>query len=374
MPLPGLTAGGNPARAETGESPVRVVNPLEMSDWDEQVRQLPGHGFFHGTAWLRVLQETYGFAPCCLVEKRGVKLSGVLPLVEVQSWLTGKRGVALPFADFCPPLAIGRQTEQALIECALALGHERHWKYLEWRGLARSPLMTDNRSLATDPCPPPSVSFYTHTLDLTPGQEGLFKGFEGSVRRALRKAEQSGVQATVTTAEAAMGIFHQLYCITRQKHGLPPQPWKFFLAVHRHIIAAGQGFIVEATHDGRPVASAVFFTSGKQGMYKYGASDHAAQELRANNLVMWTAIKSLISSGFECFDFGRTSLDNEGLRRFKKSWAAAEKMLDYFCYNYREKTYVKQSDSAQGWHTRLFRIMPISLARIVGALLYKHTA
>lgn len=383
MPLPGLAAGGSLARAQAGESPVGVVSPLALGDWDEQVRRLPGSNFFHGTAWLRVLKDCYGFEPCCLVDTRGApsspiggegrdegakaigNLTGFLPLVEVQSRLTGKRGVALPFADFCPPLAKDAQTEQALIERALALGQARGWKYLEWRG--HCPLSTVHR-------PPSSLSFYRHTLNLAPGAEKLFQGFDSSVRRAIRKAEQSGVKAMVTTSEEAMRVFHQLYCITRQKHGLPPQPWKFFAAVHRHVVAAGQGFLVEATHEERPVASAVFFTFGRQGLYKYGASDHTAQELRANNLVMWTAIKFLSVNGFEILDFGRTSLDNDGLRRFKNSWGVAEEMLEYFRYDYREKTYVKQTDSAQGWHTRLFRHLPISLARIVGALLYRHTA
>jgi hypothetical protein len=82
----------------------------------------------------------------------------------------------------------------------------------------------------------------------------------------------------------------------------------------------------------------------------------------------------LISNGFAVMDFGRTSLNNDGLRRFKNSWGVAEEMLDYYRYDYREKTYVKQTDSAQGWHARLFRHLPISLARIIGAVLYRHTA
>jgi lipid II:glycine glycyltransferase (peptidoglycan interpeptide bridge formation enzyme) len=209
---------------------------------------------------------------------------------------------------------------------------------------------------------------------LSPGEDRLFHLFEGSVRRAVRKAEQAGVKVTITDSEAGMEIFHQLYCITRQRHGLPPQPRKFFRHIHQQIIARGQGFIVQATHEDRPVASAIFFTCGNQALYKYGASDHNAQELRANNLVMWIAIKALISRGFESLHFGRTSLANAGLRRFKKSWATAEDQLNYHCYDFRQGQYITQPDHAQGWHTQLFQKVPITLARIIGAILYPHTA
>jgi lipid II:glycine glycyltransferase (peptidoglycan interpeptide bridge formation enzyme) len=140
------------------------------------------------------------------------------------------------------------------------------------------------------------------------------------------------------------------------------------------VIASGNGFIVEATHMGRPIASNVFFTFGKQALYKYGASDYTHQELRANNLVMWTAIQWLVCRGCDTLHLGRTSLANEGLRRFKRGWGAVEYRLPYHKYDFKLGQYTTEKDQAQGWHTNLFRHMPISLARILGFLLYRHAA
>jgi len=46
-----------------------------------------------------------------------------------------------------------------------------------------------------------------------------------------------------------------------------------------------------ASHKGKNIASAVYFHFGDKAIYKYGASDRKYQHLRANNLVMWEAIR-----------------------------------------------------------------------------------
>jgi lipid II:glycine glycyltransferase (peptidoglycan interpeptide bridge formation enzyme) len=123
-----------------------------------------------------------------------------------------------------------------------------------------------------------------------------------------------------------------------------------------------------------PVAGAVFFHFGKTAIYKFGASNEAFQHLRANNLVMWEAIKWHAMRGFAVLDFGRTSLGNEGLRRFKLGWGTRERRIDYFRYDQRKSGFVTARDESSGWHNRIFRILPVSLSRLVGAASYRHVA
>jgi len=49
----------------------------------------------------RVLRETYGHVPLYAARFAGGQLEGLLPLMEVSSPFTGRRGVSLPFTDFC---------------------------------------------------------------------------------------------------------------------------------------------------------------------------------------------------------------------------------------------------------------------------------
>ena len=121
-------------------------------------------------------------------------------------------------------------------------------------------------------------------------------------------------------------------------------------------------------------AGAVFFHSGKTAVFKFGASDETLQHLRANNLVMWQAIRWHAQRGFTLLDFGRTSLENEGLRRFKLNWGSQERRIDYVRYDCQTGSFVTGRDEALGWHNRLFKILPVAFGRLIGAALYRHAA
>jgi hypothetical protein len=342
---------------------LEAINPLEIPSWDERLADNPEASFFHGTAWLRVLQDTYGFRPVFFVRRRTGDRETVLPLMEVASWLTGRRGVALPFTDECAPLGGDPDRFQEFFSTVLDQARLRGWRYLECRG---------GRALFGDA--PASTSFLGHRLDLRGGEAQLFAGTDPAARRAVRKAEQSGLNVTISQELGALRTFYTLLCRTRRRHGVPAQPFRFFVNIHRHVFARNQGHVVLAHLGGTPVAGAVFFHFRDLALYKFGASDETRQHLRANNLVMWEAIKWHLRAGFKQLDFGRTSIGNEGLRRYKLGWGATERRVDYVRYDLGTDNFVTVKDGACGWHNRVFRLLPISLSRLAGSLLYKHVA
>src|SRR5688572_30586454 len=87
-----------------GGSGVSLVDPTNHSGWDAEVARLPGAGFFHTTAWARVLVDTHGYVPLYLTMRTGGRLSAVLPLREVSSWVSGRRAISLPLTDAVEPL------------------------------------------------------------------------------------------------------------------------------------------------------------------------------------------------------------------------------------------------------------------------------
>ena len=72
---------------------------------------------------------------------------------------------------------------------------------------------------------------------------------------------------------------------------------------------------------------------GNKAVFKFGASDERFQTFRPTNLVFWDAIQFLAQKGFETLHFGRTSLGNDGLRRFKSSWGTTEETINYFRFD-----------------------------------------
>jgi len=50
---------------------------------------------FHTAAWARVLHESYGYDPTFITVIDGRDLMALIPLMDVNSILTGRRGVSL---------------------------------------------------------------------------------------------------------------------------------------------------------------------------------------------------------------------------------------------------------------------------------------
>jgi len=344
-------------------SKVEILNPLEYPNWDDLLLTNENYSFFHTSAWARVLSESYRYTPLYFTAIDNSKLSALIPVMEINSFLTGRRGVSLPFTDYCAPIVPDEAQFNEMITRIIEYGKKARWKYIEWRGGE-----TYFQGIE------PSLSYYGHALALTPGEHEIFAGFRDSTKRNIKKAIKEGVDAKISNYSEALKAFYQLHCNTRKYHGLPPQPYSFFDKIYEHIISKEEGFVVLASYQKRTIAAAVFFHFGEKAIYKYGASDKAYQHLRANNLVMWEAIRWSAQNGLQSFNFGRTEPENDGLLQFKRGWATSEKMINYYKYDFEKESFINERSKVTGFHNRVFSITPIPLLRFVGSMLYKHIA
>ncbi len=146
----------------------------------------------------------------------------------------------------------------------------------------------------------------------------------------------------------------------------------FFEKIHEHIIVKKLGFVALASYQGSTIGGSVCFHFGDKAIYKYGASDNRYQHLRANNLILWEAIRHYVQSGQKSFSFGRTEPENKGLVQFKRGWGAEEYAINYFKYDLREKAFIKDKLQLTGFHNKVFAHTPIPLLRLAGSLLYRH--
>ena len=341
------------------------TNPLESSNWDKKLAEQnhPARSFFHSSAWANVLAETYGYRPFYFVASEPDAIHSLLPFMEVKSILTGKRAIALPFTDNCEPLCVDKTGFKELFRNAVEFGKLRGWKYLEFRG---------GQKLLNGTVP--SVSFYGHSLNLPLNENEFFGQLKSPVRRAIRKAEKSGVRVEISTELDFVKKFYSLHCQSRKRHGLPPQPFSFFKSIHKHVLAKNMGVVVLAHCKKAPVAGSLFFHAGGHAIYKYGASDESFQHLRGNNLVFWEAIRWFSRRGAKKLDLGRTSLGNEGLRRFKLGWNPEEKNIGYYRFSLQHEKFISADDESSGWHNRVFHALPSFVSRMIGGVLYRHWA
>jgi hypothetical protein len=338
-----------------------LINPVEQQNWNNLFISTPGYSFFHTSNWADVLNKSYNYKPFYLCIREGNKSTSLLPVMEVDSALTGRRGVCLPFTDTCEPLAENAQEFQKLFDQAVVMGRKRKWKYLELRG--------GEKYFSAEK---PSQLFWGHTLDLSCGQQRLLSNLRDSTRRNIKKAQNENINVTISTSPQSVKDFYRLNSMTRREHGLPPQPYKFFQHLYDQVIARDMGFIASAFLRDRMIAANVYLIFGKEIIYKYGASDKAFQHLRANNLVMWEAIKWSCERKFQSLSFGRTEPENEGLMQFKAGWGVKPYKIYYYRYDLQKNVFISNSSDINPLFNKFFSKLPIPVLEMLGRILYRH--
>ena len=339
---------------------IDIINPLNYAGWNELLETNPHSSFFHTANWAQVLAESYGFTPLYFCRIEHERMVSLLPMMEVDSWLTGRRGVSLPFTDAVPVIAGTTEAVDELFELSAAHGRQRQWKYFEFR--PGSDLFTGEKQHAV---------FVNHQLPLDNTEEQLFKQFRESTRRNIKIAYKNRIEVIFSASFRAVKEFYRLNCSARKDHGLPPQPFRFFANLQKHALKKGLGMIANGISKGKVISSNIYLFHKNRAFYKFGANDRKHMNLRSSYLAMWEAIRYFLSKGFDLLDFGRTDADDAGLLQFKRGWGTDEIPVNYYRYDLRREAFV---GSAGGMKTSysICKYMPLPALRLVGWGLYRH--
>jgi CelD/BcsL family acetyltransferase involved in cellulose biosynthesis len=333
-----------------------LLDPRTDGRWSEFVARAPGATIFHHPLWHRLLAAHYGyeFNACCLTDEASRVVAG-LPWARVESRLTGRRLVALPFSDACEPLTDGAGPGElaAAVETARreqGLGLEVRWRFDGLGGAA------------------PHL-YWRHVLALEADPDAVERRARDGIRRGAEKARREGLTFERGTDTAALDVFYDMHARTRRRQGVPVQP-KRFIRDLAGLFAAGLGFVaLVRARGGTAVAGAVFLRAGAHLTYKYGASDRAALAMRPNNLLFQDVIRWACEEGFRELDFGRTDLDHDGLRQFKLGWGTEESPLHY---TYAGLDVPRAASISKRALAKVIRHSPTALARLTGRALYRH--
>ena len=335
------------------------IDPINFPGWDDLVLTADAHTFFHSSAWIKVLCESYGYRPSFFATTCDGKPSTVIPLLEVDSFLTGRRGVSLPFSDYCEPLVFGKSAFYDIPKDLIDAAKKAGWKHLDLRGQS-----------IFSPSVPVWSRYACHRLKISNPKELPSKLHQNTLRN-LKKAETSGVNLEVLDSFEGMREYYRLHCLTRKRQSVPPQPFYFFRNIHKHICSKGKGRVILARYREKAIAGAVFFHFARKAMYKYGASDRNFSRLGAGAAVMWEAINRYAHEGYDSFCFGRTDLDNEGLRRFKRGFGAEEYFLAYRRFDLLKNAFVEGGQKSRLPLCGFMGRLPLPGLKAVG-LAYRH--
>jgi CelD/BcsL family acetyltransferase involved in cellulose biosynthesis len=294
---------------------------LEPDDqrWKSFVEYNDQATVFHHPAWIQLLSESYNQSSFVLaVANSDGDIKAGMPIVNVQSFLTGHRWASLPFTDHCAPLYEDHQWLDCLTDNVLDLYHKGEAPPIELRWEYTSkPLLNQ------------SQQYVLTLLQLDSQPEVVAKRIKSKYRRMPRVAQERGARAILGRTCDDMDTFYKLHVVTRRRLGVPVQPKKFFDLLWKKIIDQGLGFVIHTYKGDDCLSSAVFLHWNKTLIYKYSATSGVEKQLSPNDLLMWTAIQWGCENGYKVLDMGRSHIDDHGLRHFKRRWGAEEYPLVY---------------------------------------------
>jgi hypothetical protein len=255
--------------------------------WTSLIEEHRGASVFHTVSWLQALRRTYGYQPIVFTTSSpDSPLADGVVLCRINSWLTGRRLVSVPFADHCDVFVGTSRERQELIATLEETVRAEQLKYVEFR--CRDSGSWPDHGLAAH------KQFCFHMLDLGPSLETLFGTLhKDSLQRKIRRASREGIrheEGGIRLVEP----FYRLLIMTRRRHKVPPQPHEWF---HNLAKGFGERFKIRLAWKGRQPIAAILARHRDTLYYKYSCSDHAYHNVGAIPLLIWNAVEDAKRDG-----------------------------------------------------------------------------
>jgi len=353
----------SPARGATATT--YEINPLTDQRWQTFVARHPRSSVFHSVPWLSALARTYGYKPVAYTTSPpGKDLDNGIVFCSVESWITGRRLVSLPFSDHCAPLVEDTdQLKQLVTRVEEAL--ENKLAYVEFR--------TGGSEVGQIASLPTATSSYClHELDIGPDVDSLMNGLHMQIKRNIQRAQREGLTYKEGRTAELLDAFVRLNRLTRRRHQIPPQPPSWFANLAA-LLGDDLNFKV-ACFNRRPVAAIMTLRHRDTITYKYSCSDPEFNKLGGPSALIWDAIQQAKHEGLRKLDFGRSDYSNQGLLTFKDRWGSQRSNLTYWTIS--KEAGDAAGDQNQGWKTKAGKAilphLPEPVFAMVGRLFYRH--
>lgn len=338
------------------------VNPkISQKEWEDYVFKHPEGNVYHLPAWKEVLEESFAnYQPFYLFAfDAKKKLSGILPLFQVRSFLTGKRMVSLPFSYVCGPIADSDEIGKILLKEAKKICQKNQSDYLEIRCFNPKNIRWQL-----------SQYYSTYRLLLFQDPNRILQKFDSEIRRKIRKGQKMGARVIQDNSQEGLRTFYRLNLLNKKSLGVPAHPLEFMEKIRQKMAKYYRLYLVKV--DNLPIAGGIRFFYKKTALAVYGAADRRYLNFFPNNLRDWQAIVDACQEGYAVFDFGRVPQNDPRQASYKKDWGAKEQKLAYY-YPSRPKKLIHERNSFS-YHliSQIWKKLPLGAAQLLGENLFKH--
>lgn len=346
---------------------IEAITNADRRKWENLVESSSDAAIGHLWGWREAIPEAYGFKPIYLVAAdRGGRAIAGLPLIHIRSLLYGTELTSMPYIDYggvCHQYSLPEEEAHwidgvmldKVVDIARSLGAKRIQ--------VRTPRPLDSRLDV-------STEKVTQHLPLSRSVEEQFNRLPSERRNRLRQCDRAGltIQFTSSIDERAIDELNKVYAENMHELGSPNHGRPFFRAVGAHFQERSSILLVR--HGSETIAAAVTLEFRGYFSVPWTGATLSAKSVYGTNALYWAAIRAAIDHGCTTFDFGRSSVGS-GIFEFKRRWGPTPHQ-DYWSTFYLKQGAKSPRDRSElKLATSLWRMVPLSVARVIGPSLRK---
>ena len=325
----------------------------EPMEWDAYILAHPESTNYHRWAWKRLIEDTYGHQTYYLAAKNSLGIQGILPLVEIRSWLFGRRLVSLPFFSYGGVLANSQETREELLGKAVELARDLSAKSIELR--QGSDFETAWQK---------SVAKVAMRVRLPNSAAELFKSLRPRLRNKIRNAEKNGFQCKWGGSDS-VGAFYSIFACNMRNLGTPVYPRAWFRNFFR--VAPAESRILTIWEKRTPVAATLITMFRETVELPWIASTPESRGKYSTVLLYWKALEWAVQNGYRCVDLGRCT-PGSGTWSFKSQWNCHETPLTWL-YWLREGESIPEfrpNNPKFDLAIKAWKRLPLGVANLIG--------
>lgn len=292
---------------------IKTLTDSETDRWDQYVEKTTASTFFHQSGWKEVIEKSFSHKTYYLFSEIDGEISGILPLVHINSVLFGNALVSNAFCVYGGIVADNEEIAKALDQHACDLARQLGVDHLEFR----------NRQHITPLRPYKKDLYVTFRKELDPDVEKNLLAIPRKQRAVVRKGIKAGLVSVIDTDTERL---FQAYSESVRNLGTPVFPKKYFKTLKE--VFGEQCEVLTVEHNGNLIASVMNFYFRDEVIPYYGGGTAEARSVYGNDFMYWEVMRRAVEKGVKIFDYGRSKIGT-GSYRFKKHWGFEEAPLFY---------------------------------------------
>jgi len=238
---------------------------------------------------------------------------GVLPTTILSSAVFGTYMVSMPWFNYGGPLADSDDISNQLLHAASLLAEQSGCSHAEFRETSRRTDWLEQ----------------THKVSMTLKLPNSRDSFEKNLKSSIRAQSNKAIRAGCTVQFGHIELLNDFFSVFSHKMrslGTPIHKKQFFRSLLS--LLNNDACICAVKLNSRPVAVGFLVAHGNTQEIPWASSLRKFDSLGVNMLLYQSILGNAAESGFEFFDFGRSSTDSTTYR-FKKQWGAQAQSPKY---------------------------------------------